>query len=77
MGCRGRGSEGSVSRKAPEAPRSAVARMPLSGRTPRAPVPARQALQTGAHGPRLASRLAAGALRAPRFVLPAAGVHLV
>lgn len=51
--------------------------MLLPAQTPAAPLPARRALQARAHGPRLAHRLAAGALGAPRFVLPAAGVHLV
>lgn len=76
-GAEGGAASVQVRRTASGAPRDATARMPLPGLTPAAPLPARRALQARTHWPRLARRLVAGALGAPGFVLPAAGVHLV
>lgn len=76
-GAEGEAESGQVLRKAPGATRDATVRIPPPGLTPPAPLPNRRALRALAHGPRLAPRLADGALGAPRFVLPAAGVHLV
>jgi hypothetical protein len=68
---------GQQTKTAPQAPWGVAARMPPPGLTPPTPLCARQALQPRAHRPRLAPQLAAGALGEPRFVLSAAGVHLV